>query len=64
MDATETEEGTAAMKGKTNYSLYLVTDRNLSLGRSHLEIIKEAIAGGVTMVQLGKGVDGASFQGG
>jgi thiamine-phosphate pyrophosphorylase len=40
------------MDGKTNYSLYLVTDRNLSLGRSHLEIIKEAIAGGVTMVQL------------
>jgi len=50
------------MKGKTNYSLYLVTDRNLSLGRSHLEIIKEAIAGGVTMVQLReKGLDSGEF---
>ncbi len=40
------------MQSKIDYSLYLVTDRGLSLGRSHLEIIKEAIAGGVTMVQL------------
>lgn len=40
------------MKGKIDYSLYLVTDRGLSLGRSHLEIIKEAVAGGVTVVQL------------
>lgn len=35
-----------------DYSLYLVTDRGLSAGRSHLEIVQEAIAGGVTCVQL------------
>jgi thiamine-phosphate pyrophosphorylase len=34
------------------YSLYLVTDKRLSLGRSNLEIIKAAVAGGVTVVQL------------
>ena len=32
--------------------LYLVTDRNLSLGRSLDEVVAEAVAGGVTMVQL------------
>lgn len=32
--------------------LYLVTDRDLSLGRSLEEIVSEAVAGGVTMVQL------------
>ena len=32
--------------------LYLVTDRELSLGRSLEEVVSEAIAGGVTMVQL------------
>lgn len=40
------------MRSKIDYSLYLVTDRGLSLGRTHLEVIKEAVAGGVTMVQL------------
>lgn len=35
-----------------DYSLYLVTDRQLSLGRSNLEIIEAAINGGVTLVQL------------
>ena len=35
-----------------DYSLYLVTDRNLSRGRSTLDIISAAIDGGVTMVQL------------
>jgi len=40
------------MKNKIDYSLYLVTDRGLSLGRPHLEIIKEAVAGGATIVQL------------
>lgn len=32
--------------------LYLVTDRSLSLGRSLEEVVEEAVAGGVTMVQL------------
>ena len=35
-----------------DYSLYLVTDRNLSLGRTTVEIVRAAIAGGVTCVQL------------
>jgi len=37
---------------KVDYSLYLVTDRKLSQGRDILEIIKMAIKGGVTIVQL------------
>jgi thiamine-phosphate pyrophosphorylase len=37
---------------EADYSLYLVTDRGLSLGRSNLEIIMAAVAGGVTVVQL------------
>ena len=32
--------------------LYLVTDRDLSLGRPLEEIVTEAVAGGATMVQL------------
>ena len=32
--------------------LYLVTDRDLSLGRSLEEVVSEAVSGGVTMVQL------------
>ena len=32
--------------------LYLVTDRDLSLGRSLEEVVTEAVAGGVTVVQL------------
>ena len=35
-----------------DYSLYLVTDRGLSRGRSTLEIVKAAVSGGVTCVQL------------
>lgn len=35
-----------------DYSLYLVTDRDLSKGRSLQEIIKSAVEGGVTIVQL------------
>lgn len=35
-----------------DYSLYLVTDRSLSCGRSNLEIVRDAIDGGVTVVQL------------
>ncbi len=35
-----------------DYSLYLVTDRSLSLGRTTCEVVKAAVAGGVTVVQL------------
>ncbi len=35
-----------------DYSLYLVTDRSLSRGRTTCEVVKAAIAGGVTVVQL------------
>ena len=35
-----------------DYSLYLVTDRGLSLGRDTVNIVRAAIAGGVTCVQL------------
>jgi len=35
-----------------DYTLYLVTDRGLSRGRSTLEIVQAAVRGGVTCVQL------------
>ncbi len=35
-----------------DYSLYLVTDRGLALGRSTLEIVSAAVKGGATVVQL------------
>ena len=35
-----------------DYSLYLVTDRSLSRGRATAEIVRAAVAGGVTCVQL------------
>lgn len=35
-----------------NYSLYLVTDRNLSLGRPIEDVVLAAVRGGVTCVQL------------
>jgi len=35
-----------------DYSLYLVTDRALSRGRTTIEIVKAGVAGGVTCVQL------------
>lgn len=35
-----------------DYSLYLVTDRALALGRETVNIVRAAIAGGVTCVQL------------
>jgi thiamine-phosphate pyrophosphorylase len=38
--------------GYPEYALYLVTDRNLSRGRSTLEIVQAAVRGGVTMIQL------------
>jgi len=34
-----------------DWSLYLVTDAPLSLGRSHRQVVEAAIAGGVTVVQ-------------
>jgi thiamine-phosphate pyrophosphorylase len=47
---------------KIDYSLYLVTDRRLSLGRSLLDVIKPAVDGGVTAVQLReKEVDSREF---
>ncbi len=39
-------------KRPIDYSLYLVTDRSLSLGRSTLDVIRAAVAGGVSVVQL------------
>ena len=39
-------------KSQIDCTLYLVTDRGLSLGRSNLDIIRAAVAGGVTLVQL------------
>jgi thiamine-phosphate pyrophosphorylase len=35
-----------------DYSLYLVTDRGLSRGRSNIEIVTAAVHGGATVVQL------------
>jgi thiamine-phosphate pyrophosphorylase len=37
---------------KADYSLYLVTDRGLSKGRTNMEVVEAAIKGGVTVVQL------------
>lgn len=39
------------MTKKVDYSLYVITDTNVSRGRSHREIIAAAIPGGATMVQ-------------
>ena len=38
--------------GAMDYSLYLVTDRSLSRGRATAEIVRAAVAGGVTCVQV------------
>ena len=45
------ESGRAEM-GAVDYSLYLVTDRALARGRATAEIVRAAVAGGVTCVQL------------
>ena len=37
---------------KFDLSLYLVTDRDLSMGRSLEKIVEEAVKGGITMLQL------------
>ncbi|MEE4265005.1 MAG: thiamine phosphate synthase [Desulfobacteraceae bacterium] len=39
-------------KPNIDYSLYLVTDRGLARGRSTLEVVKAAVSGGVTCIQL------------
>ena len=38
--------------GAIAFSLYLVTDRALARGRSSADVVREAVAGGVTCVQL------------
>ncbi|SHJ68297.1 thiamine-phosphate diphosphorylase [Geosporobacter subterraneus DSM 17957] len=40
------------MKPNVNYGLYLITDRACLQGKNLIETIEEAIAGGVTLVQL------------
>ncbi len=40
------------MKRLVDYSLYLVTDRGLARGRTTGDIVRAAVAGGVTCVQL------------
>lgn len=37
---------------KPDYSLYLVTDRSLCGGRQLLDVVRESVQGGVTLVQL------------
>ncbi len=37
---------------KLNWDLYLITEEKLSAGRSTLEVVKEAVAGGVDVIQL------------
>ncbi len=40
------------MRGSIDYGLYLVTDRDLCLGRPLLDVVAQAVAGGVNVVQL------------
>jgi thiamine-phosphate pyrophosphorylase len=40
------------MNSPIDWSLYLVTDRQLSLGRSIIDVVESAVAGGVSVVQL------------
>lgn len=40
------------MRRQIDWSLYLVTDRELSLGRSLVEVVESAVQGGVSVVQL------------
>ena len=49
-------------KRPVDYTLYLVTDRDLSLGRSHVEVVAAAVKGGVSCVQLReKNLDSRDF---
>ncbi len=36
----------------SEWGLYVITDAGLSRGRSHAEVLREAIAGGASVVQL------------
>jgi thiamine-phosphate pyrophosphorylase len=40
------------IKKAIDYSLYLVTDRKLSMGRHNLSVVQSAVKGGVSCVQL------------
>jgi thiamine-phosphate pyrophosphorylase len=40
------------LKSIVDYSLYLVTDQKLCLGRELIEVVMEAVAGGVSIVQI------------
>lgn len=40
------------LKNIIDYSLYLVTDQKLCLGRELIEVVMEAVAGGVSIVQI------------
>jgi thiamine-phosphate pyrophosphorylase len=40
------------VRGTPDYRLYLVTDRALARGRSLVDLVRQAVAGGVTIVQL------------
>lgn len=40
------------MAGTLNLSVYVITDRLLSRGRSHREVVEKAIDGGATCIQL------------
>ncbi len=40
------------MKNNIDYSLYLVTDQRLCLGRNLVDVVMEAVAGGVNIVQI------------
>ena len=42
----------AEMSRPVDYSLYLVTDRSLALGRELVDIVAAAVQGGVTVVQI------------
>lgn len=43
-------------------TLYVITDRNLSLGRSHMEVVTKALEGGASVIQLReKGVSDKEF---
>lgn len=42
----------AEMSRPVDYSLYLVTDRSLALGRGLVDIVAAAVQGGVTVVQI------------
>ena len=44
--------GTEAMPHPVDYSLYVVTDRALARGRATADVVREAVAGGATCVQL------------